>query len=738
MVNDSSFCLVDKVLPIIQLLKKLSLIEESINPSIVAHQDDGPIHYLSKANKLKVEEQQAINLLSTRLDIPFVNLNDREVIEKIIIKDFAEKISPEFCLKNKVAPLFRKGDQVFTVFANPLDTEALKALEFSLDESVEIAIASESQIIELLHKNFDFSKSQFDDMVIEDSETPAVQIMSNLEQEQELDGNFAAPPIIKLINKIITDSIHKNASDIHFEPSESGLEVRCRIDGIMRHVMEAPVRLRPHMISRIKLIAGMDIAEKRKPQDGRLRVKLNQNSVDIRASSIPAAFGEKIVLRLLGGELHKKSFGDLGMPKKIEEGLIDHLSQAGRMILVTGPTGSGKTTTLYSSINYLNNGTNSIGTVEDPVEYRIPGISQIQVNEQVDVTFHSALRSVLRQDPDVILVGEIRDPETAQTAMRAAQTGHLVLSTLHTNNAPEAIARLLDLEVEPFVVGTALAAVLAQRLVRKVCPNCVAPASLESIDNYLNLIETYNIDVTKLVEGRGCPKCDNTGYKGRMGIYSYLNISQAISNLIFEEAPLSDIIEQAHKEGFIDIDEMSIDLINKGVTSLKEIRPYLHHQETKSELGLPSVSLTPEPVTVIQAQPTAFIEPSIKAGGAPRKQTVLFIDDDENIRDIYSEVLKMNLYDVITAKNGLDGLNKLYESVPDIIVVDYMMPQMDGKAFIQRLKSDQQTKEIPVILLTAAGSDDREADLLSLGIDDFVSKTVSPKIFLARLKNALN
>ena len=536
---------------IIKLLKTSGLIESELDESSLTNTSCGILSQLEKMGI--VNELEAIKRIAEELEIQYIDLEDSKSNKEFTCEKFTGLLEPEFCWDAKVIPLFEEKKGIVVAFANPLDYETLKAAEFELGRRIREVICEEEKICKFLEKFHPLKKVDLD--TFEDLDSQSVEVVNVKPNKDNIDNvDPETPPIIRLVNKIISDAVQASASDIHIESIEMGLEIRFRVDGILQHVFEAPKRLRPYIISRVKLLAGMDIAEKRRTQDGRMRVRVSGEIIDIRASCIPTSYGEKIVLRLLRSNLEELTFKNLGFPKAMENSLNKILNQRGRLILVTGPTGSGKTTTLYSCINRLRSETTNIETVEDPVEYRIPGISQIQVNEAADITFANALRSILRQDPDVIMIGEIRDSETANIALQASQTGHLVLSTLHTNDAPNSIIRLMNLGCKPYLIAGSLAAIVAQRLVRKACPAC---------------------------KGSKCKECEFSGYKGRVALYSYLEVNEKIQELIAEGETLQAITEEARKAGYRTLDEIAQDYVEQGITTKEEVAPYLQNSNQK-------------------------------------------------------------------------------------------------------------------------------------------------------------
>ncbi|MFC3052773.1 type II secretion system ATPase GspE [Kordiimonas pumila] len=390
--------------------------------------------------------------------------------------------------------------------------------------------------------------------------------LEGLPQTADLLANDDDAPVIRLINGLMAEAVKTRASDVHLEPFEHTLSVRLRIDGVLAEVASLPARLAPFIVSRIKVMSRLDIAEKRLPQDGRLSLTLGEKAIDVRVSTLPSRHGERVVLRLLDTAQAHLTLPDLGMPDAVYRGMKNLLAEPNGILLVTGPTGSGKTTTLYASLSLLNDQTRNIMTVEDPVEYAVPGVSQTQVNSKVGMTFASGLRAILRQDPDVVMVGEIRDMETAEMAIQASLTGHLVLSTVHTNSAAAAVTRLKDMGVEPFLMSSTVKGVLAQRLVRKLCPVCKQPHS-----NAAHVATLLSItDTKRLAEPVGCPACNGTGYKGRIGIYELLHVDDTVRHLIQENVSEQAIEKHAFQNGGT-LSQSGAQLVEEGITTVEEV-----------------------------------------------------------------------------------------------------------------------------------------------------------------------
>ena len=684
------------------------------------------------------DETEAIEKVAEKLQIEHWKIDDPELYASLTVPAFVSKLNPEILWKHKTVPLKEVNGKIVTAFANPLDHEIKQLLEFTLGKKLTVVIAEEAKIQRLLGEHCPPSKMSIDEMNSVDV-GDSIEVVNQSIKDQDLDVSSPdAPPIIKLCNKILADAVRAEASDIHIEPLQFGLEVRFRVDGMMQSVMEVPKRLQPYIITRFKLLAGMDISEKRRPQDGRVRIKVQGETLDLRASSVPAAYGEKMVFRLLRSDSVELSFESLGFPDTLRGAITKALDAHGKLFLVTGPTGSGKTTTLYTCLNYLKDGTSNIETVEDPVEYRIPGINQIQINESINVTFASALRSILRQDPDVIMIGEIRDTETAQIAMQAAQTGHQVLSTLHTNSAPAAISRLLNLGIQPYIIASSLAGVLAQRLVRKICAACAKPLDQVQQQKHAEIIAAHKLETSKLQHAPGCKDCNFTGYRGRLGVYSYLEINDAITNLIHDQSSLPQLVREARKTGYQDLSDAALELVKSGSTTLDEVKSLLVFSE-QSEPVLDRLEVgRPSQIPAAKSS-AAGLDKDIaqqKMSGI-HKQKIVLIEDDEDVRRILSMLLKNEMFETYEAKDGREGLEQVYQHNPDIILCDLMMPGMDGREFLLKMKTHEQTRKIPVIILTAADTEENETGLLDLGAKDFLSKASSSKVMLSRIRRVL-
>ncbi len=482
-------------------------------------------------------------------------------------------VTDELLVKHNVLPLFKRGNRLFVGLADPTNTHALDEVKFHTNLAVEPILVDEERIrrtIELWQESSD----SFGDALVDSDGLDKLDIGGG--EEDGTDDGVSAKgddtPVVKFITKVLIDAIKKGASDIHFEPYETDYRVRLRIDGILKQVAKMPVKLNQRITARLKVMAQLDIAEKRVPQDGRIKLNLSKTKqIDFRVSTLPTLFGEKVVLRILDGSAAKLGVEKLGYEPEQQRLFLEAIHKPYGMVLVTGPTGSGKTVSLYTALGILNDETRNISTAEDPVEIRLPGVNQVQQNVKRGMTFAAALRSFLRQDPDIIMVGEIRDLETAEIAIKAAQTGHMVLSTLHTNDAPQTIARLMNMGIAPYNITSSVTLVIAQRLARRLCSRCKRAQELP--DNAL-LAEGFTTDEIHdgfiIYEAVGCDECTG-GYKGRLGVYQVLPMSEEIQTIVLQGGNAIQIAEVAKAAGVKDLRQSALLKVKHGLTSLAEI-----------------------------------------------------------------------------------------------------------------------------------------------------------------------
>ncbi len=522
-----------------------------------------------------VSDEDITAVLSRQYGVPSINLKFYEVDPAVI-----KLIPQETAIRYQIVPLSRVGSTLTIAMTDPTNVFAMDDIKFMTGFNVEPVVASESAIGEAIHKFYGEAESVEElDKVMKDLAGEEADLELSAEEQDldlaELEKAAEEAPIIKLVNLILTDAVKRGASDIHVEPYEKELRVRFRIDGILQPIMAPPLKLKDAISSRIKIMSKLDISEKRLPQDGRIMIKYakdgRKKELDFRVSTVPALFGEKIVLRLLDKENLRLDMTKLGFESESLQRFERSILKPYGMVLVTGPTGSGKTNTLYSSIARLNTTETNIMTAEDPVEFQLAGINQVQMKEQIGLNFAAALRSFLRQDPNIILVGEIRDFETAEIAVKAALTGHLVLSTLHTNDAPSTISRLMNMGIEPFLVATSVNLICAQRLVRRVCAQCKEVLALPPqalVDAGFTLEEAKSMDV---FHGRGCGVCNNTGYKGRVGLYEVMEITDDLRELILVGASALELRKKALEQGMIPLRRSGLLKIAAGMTTIEEV-----------------------------------------------------------------------------------------------------------------------------------------------------------------------
>jgi type IV pilus assembly protein PilB len=523
-----------------------------------------------------VSDDDITAVLSRQYGVPSINLKFYEVDPAVI-----KLVPQETAVRYQIVPLSRVGSTLTIAMTDPTNVFAMDDIKFMTGFNVEPVVASETAISEAIHKFYgDVESVEELDKVMKDLTGEDADALELAGEEAEtdlatLEKAAEEAPIIKLCNLVLTDAVKRGASDIHIEPYEKEYRVRFRIDGMLQNVMTPPMKLKDAMTSRIKIMSKLDISEKRLPQDGRIMIKYvkdgKKKELDFRVSTVPTLFGEKIVLRLLDKENLRLDMTKLGFePESLQKFERQILKPYG-MVLVTGPTGSGKTNTLYSSVARLNQPDTNIMTAEDPVEFQLPGINQVQMKEQIGLNFASALRAFLRQDPNIILVGEIRDFETAEIAVKAALTGHLVLSTLHTNDAPSTISRLMNMGIEPFLVATSVNLICAQRLVRRICSQCKEPLQIQPQALSEAGFSAEEAVKTTVYHGKGCGTCSNTGYKGRVGLYEVMEISDDLRELILVGASALELKKKALEMGMITLRRSGLLKVAAGLTTMEEV-----------------------------------------------------------------------------------------------------------------------------------------------------------------------
>ena len=626
--------------------------------------------------------------------------------------------------KSRGAPLGFEGKRLRVAVANPLDDTILRDVEFRSGKKTVAVVVTESWLEKLTDRLYpQVERREMFDLLR--SADPAGEVEATNEEEYELVDpatlakDVATTPVVTLVNLVLSEAARAGASDVHMEPHEKELHVRQRVDGLLQYVMTVPHRLQDAAISRLKIMSGMDIAERRKPQDGRSKLRFEGQRIDLRVSTMPTQFGEKVVIRLLRSGRAIPPLDQVAFAPDNLKMVRSFLARPQGMILVTGPTGSGKTTTLYTALNSIKSPTNNIITLEDPIEVQLPGVNQMQINVRAGVTFANGLRSVLRQDPNVILVGEVRDQETADIALKAAQTGHLLLSTLHTNDAAATISRLFDLGIQPFLVASSLLGIVAQRLVRQPCPACRVPQQPSDEDIAKAGGMSKLPPDANWVAGQGCDQCGHSGLKGRIAVHEVLAVNDEVRDLISNRASEQMIRRAARRAGMRTLAEDGIDKAAQGLTTLEELFRVVSPDDFSD--------LRPADVA---GGPAA----TVGAADGPLGGRVLVVEDSPTIQEVVKYFLELEGFEVLVAENGLVGLEMALQEPPDVIVSDVNMPGMGGVEMVKALRADRRTSGVRILMLTSESSVESETEGLTAGADDYILKPVDAKRLAARVK----
>lgn len=686
-----------------------------------------------------VTDKVICRTVAMQLGLPLAGLAKRQVSQKVL-----ELVPADFCYKHRVVPLGYRGKVLWVAMEDPTEYEVIKDVAFIAGHSVKIALDSQNVILDFLLRYYP-PPFVGDDSLMPEKNTTAdmVQLVENIDDQDDISfinlEKAARGGVIRhLTNGIIANAVKQNASDIHIEPQEDEVIVRFRVDGIMRDVMTFTKIAHPTSVSRIKIMAGLDITERRTPQDGRVRIRIMERAFDLRISSLPTYYGEKIVIRILEACLTTPLM-KLGMEKNEVDTFREMLSRPQGMIIITGPTGSGKTTTLYSALEHIHSPEINIVTIEDPVEYSLAGINQVQVNTATGMTFAKGLKSLLRQDPDVVMIGEIRDSETASIAFQIAQTGHLVLTTLHTNDAVSAVVRLKNMGIEPFWIASSLLCVVSQRLVRKIHPDCSEPDVVPRA--IAKRIPGTSSGAFK--RGRGCADCRGTGYLGRLGLFEMFVCNQEIESMIVTDTYTGKIYDAARRSGMRSLTHQGMKKALMGMTTLEEVMR-VAPPSTRSQ----SPAATEKPPAETEkraASPRKTKRLPLRSPPAPPKaphgcrfkDSIMVVDDDEAIQRLIKKILTMEFYDVQVAKSARQALIRIFNEPPDLILVDYDMPGMNGIQLIEKLRTHSRMGKIPVIMLTASKARETEVKALTVGADDWISKPIIKARLVARIKRFL-
>jgi len=708
-----------------------------------------------------VTDDQLLEALARRTRLKIADLTVRDARAK-------EVITQSLAQRYRIVPLRLTDSYIDIASANPFDLDAEKALAFSTGREVRLHLATPAKIAHALDEMYrpENVVEKLLEGMGEHTEVTQIEEAAPADEIQVSAEEASQRPVVRLVDLILSEGILNRASDIHIEPEEGSFAVRYRIDGVLRQVMKIPRTAGFPLVSRIKIISNLDIADRMRPQDGRARVAVNGVPVDLRVSTLPASMGEKVVIRVLDSRATVLSLENLGLNPEEKSGIENLLTHHEGIVLVTGPTGSGKTTTLYSALRHIQTGKTNIVTVEDPVEYRIQGIVQVQVHEKAGLTFASALRSILRQDPDVVLVGEIRDKETAVIAMQASLTGHLVLSTLHTNDASNAVTRLVDIGLEPYKIAASLRGVVAQRLMRKLCPACKEVA----VDTIPPKLQRWVPTGTPLYRAVGCADCSLTGYRGRFSIVEVLAMTPEIERIVGSGAPADKIAETARANGMKGLWESGIAHVLRGESSIDELMrvvdvPFDGSASDAAQAAAEAAAGDPPLPTDGKGRRTSRIAMNnltamaeiVEEGGIdfsseafelldsigkgrvqqlPRK--VLLVDDEDSLRRVMKDLLEREGYVVAEARDGVQALDQVDQFGPEVIVLDLNLPGLDGYGVLSHLRSRPATANVPVIVLTAKGDEDNEVRVFELGADDFLTKPFRARALSARIDVVLN
>lgn len=629
--------------------------------------------------------------LSQATGVPLVDLDEVEV-SPFVLRLIPEKVAR----RHRVLPLAQDGRVLTYAVATPFDDDADRDVAFASGRRTRAVLARPSQLASAIDRAYP-TLGEIDHL-LERLRSEWTVAAAELDAPSDPDS-----PVVRLCDHLVGHAVALEASDLHLEPSTEGAVVRFRIHGILEPVLTIPAEAVPAVTNRFKVMARLDIAVRHRPQDGAFRLRVNDRSIDVRVSTLPTINGEKLVLRVIDSTSSFATIERLGYPGPVLEQLRRALDRPDGLVLVTGPTGSGKTTVLYAALNYLRTGRTNIVSVEDPVERRLDGVNQIPVNGRAGNTFAAVLRSVLRQDPNVIMVGEIRDAEVAQIVGQAAYTGHLVLSSLHTTDAASAVVRLLNLGLEPFKIAESLSAILSQRLVRRLCPDC--KRELDPVEAR-RLGRAHGVSRIAAVAGPGCERCRQTGYLDRVAVAELLVPDDAIRDAILAGASASQIRRAMAASGCHSMRDAALALAAEGITSLEEIDRVLADDD--------------RPVDARSDRPR-----------------VLVVDDDRIARLAVKLLLEKAGYEVLEGETGAQAVELARRARPDLLMLDLMMPEMDGYQALARIRRDVSLAMLPVIVITAENGPGAERKVLEAGADDYLAKPFDPEILLARVKGVL-
>jgi type IV pilus assembly protein PilB len=682
----------------------------------------------------RATDGQILDVVAQRFRIPLADLTLCEPRMTTLLPEAVAR-------KYQVVPISANDRTIRIASADPRDLDLEQTLQFVTGRDVAFLLAAPAAIATRLDELYRPERAIA--RLLEGLEPAKLEVVEHVLAAPLADRGLDAP-VSKLVDAMISDAVREGASDIHAEPTDGGVVVRYRVDGVLHEVMRLPEAAGAALVRRVKVWANLDVTDPLRPHDGRASARVDGQAVDLRVSTIPVARrGEKVVIRILDKANLRANIPDLHLPASETEAMERLLGHREGMVLITGPTGSGKTTTLYAALNQLKTGRVNIVTVEDPVEYDIPGISQIQVSEPQGLTFAKALRSVLRQDPDIVLVGEIRDVETAAIAIQAGFSGHFVLSTLHTNDAPSAVVRLRDLGIDAFKLASVLKGIVAQRLVRRLCDACAEPVALDSLAPAVRppADRTGEVRVRRSV---GCRKCNGRGYRGRLAILEIMPIDETVARLIDGGALPDALAAAATKVGMRTLWESGLERVWDGATSLDELTRVLGDRAGEESGAQPapspaslSVAATGGPPLSGASMAASATPPTGSSGTTTGAQNrILVADDDPQMRRLIRNVLQREGFEVVEAVDGLDALDRLEQDAVGLVLLDVDMPRLDGLGVLEELRAQMRTASLPVIILTAH-HDDTEEKALDLGAHDYLTKPVQTRSLVARVRAVL-
>ena len=717
-------------------------------PSLSQLTEDAPESLWEAAvSKGLTTDDDILAALAARFRMPIANLTNVEPDARVAVPESLAR-------KYRILPLRISNSTIDIATADPHDLDCERSVGFATGRTVRMNLAAPASIADRITEVYRPESSV--EKLLEGMTQYEVKLEDDIEEDVDIAASRAAErPIIRLVDHIVAEGIELRASDIHLESQEAGILVNYRIDGVLRQAMVLPRAVGIPLVSRIKIMADLDIADRLRPQDGRARVTVNGVRVDLRVSTLPASTGEKVVIRILDSRSTVLTLDGLGLSTREQERFNGLLNLREGIVLVTGPTGSGKTTTLYSGLRAIQSRNVNIVTVEDPVEYKLNGIVQVQVNEKAGLTFASALRSILRQDPDVVLVGEIRDRETATIATQASLTGHLVLSTLHTIDAASAVARLIDIGIEPFKIASALKGAVAQRLLRRLCMACRTPMSAQIPEKLQRWFPTPD----GLYRPVGCKECGNTGYRGRMAVMEIMVTDPEIERRITAGESTERIADAARRGGMRTMWDSGADRVAAGETDLEELLRVIEipgettEQKNASSIrasaavaaAAPVRTATPPPMPAVRPSSRSFLPDEVLelvddvSRGEKRagRHTVLLVEDEDALRHVLRDLLEREGYSVIEARDGVQALDEIDRAAPDALVLDLNLPRLDGYQVLKHIRARPGTSSLPVLVLTARGDEESEVKVFENGANDFITKPFRPRALSARLKALL-